>query len=121
MASRGNGMEGKVIACRYCGHSGTGQGPSPIFKVALVGTWVLVAVMVGAVALLGPTLVAVSPILMGSAIGMLSPLYAKLAEPLKCRSCGDVLLPEQPEPHDVVAHGASEGLSENTEGAVAAH
>lgn len=73
--------------CSSC-HCDTVVRPSAAWKLALVGGYVVLGVMVFCAALLGPTIMAVLPLLAATGMGLLPWLHERAGAPPTCSACG---------------------------------
>ena len=74
-------------SCPSCGERGTVERASAWWKVALVAGYVVFSAMVFGASLLGPTIMAVLPLVAGCGIGLLPYLHDKAGAPATCTSC----------------------------------
>lgn len=73
--------------CSSC-HRDTVVRPSAAWMLALVGGYVVLGVMVFCAALLGPTIMAVLPLLAATGMGLLPWLHERAGAPPTCGACG---------------------------------
>ena len=73
--------------CSSC-HRDSVVRPSAAWKLALVGGYVVLGVMVFGAALLGPTIMVVLPLLVGTGLGLLPFLHERAGAPATCTACG---------------------------------
>lgn len=84
--------------CSSC-HRDTVVRPRAMWKVALVGGYVIFSAMVFGASLLGPTIMAALPFLVGTGMGLLPWLHDKAGAPAECSACGKL----QPSEREVAA------------------
>jgi len=77
--------------CSSC-HRDTVVRPSHAWKLALVGGYVVFSAMVFGASLLGPTIMAVLPVLFGAGLGLLPFLHDRAGAPAECTACGKLQL-----------------------------
>lgn len=73
--------------CSSC-HRDTVVRANPLWKLALVGGYFVLGVMVFCAALLGPTIMAVLPLLAATGMGLLPFLHERAGAPPECSACG---------------------------------
>lgn len=73
--------------CSSC-HCDAVVRPHAAWKLALVGGYVVLGVMVFGAALLGPTIMLVLPLLVGTGLGLLPFLHERAGAPATCTACG---------------------------------
>lgn len=73
--------------CSSC-HRDTVVRPKAAWKLALVGGYFVLGVMVFGAALLGPTIMVVLPLLVGTGLGLLPFLHERAGAPAECSACG---------------------------------
>lgn len=73
--------------CSSC-HRDAVVRPHAAWKLALVGGYVVLGVMVFGAALLGPTIMLVLPLLVGTGLGLLPFLHERAGAPATCTACG---------------------------------
>ncbi|MEM7159592.1 MAG: hypothetical protein AAF799_42525 [Myxococcota bacterium] len=88
--------------CPCCGSRGTVVRPSGWWKVALVAGYVAFSAMVFGASLLGPTIMAVLPLVAGCGIGLLPYLHDRVGTPATCTSCHRIVTRSATTPHTVV-------------------
>lgn len=77
---------------------------SPAWKLALVGGYVVFGSMVFGASLLGPTIMAVLPLLFGAGLGLLPWLHDRAGAPAECSACGKLQLGEAGDVAPAVEH-----------------
>ncbi|MCX4247285.1 hypothetical protein [Paraliomyxa miuraensis] len=82
--------------CASC-HEHAVVRPSAAWKAALVGGYVLFGMMVFGASLLGPTIIAVLPLLMATGFGLLPFLHERAGAQAACAACGKLASDEEPE------------------------
>ncbi|MCA9651496.1 MAG: hypothetical protein H6712_30160 [Myxococcales bacterium] len=65
--------------------------PSRAWKAALVGAYGIFVVMIFGAGLLGPTIMAVLPLLAAYGLGVLPWVHERASAPAQCRSCGKIV------------------------------
>lgn len=73
--------------CSSC-HRDAVVRPNAAWKLALVGGYFVLGVMVFGAALLGPTIMVVLPLLVGTGMGLLPFLHERAGAPAECSACG---------------------------------
>ena len=73
--------------CSSC-HRDTVVRANPAWKLALVGGYFVLGIMVFCAALLGPTIMAVLPLLAATGMGLLPFLHERAGAPAECSACG---------------------------------
>lgn len=91
--------------CSSCHHD-TVVRPSAAWTLALVGGYVVLGVMVFGAALLGPTIMVVLPLLVGTGLGLLPFLHERAGAPATCTACGKY----QPAEATVEAEGRASAI-----------
>jgi hypothetical protein len=94
------------VRCSSCRRD-TVVRPSPAWKLALVGGYVVFGAMVFGASLLGPTIMAVLPFLMATGMGLLPWLHDRAGAPAECSACGKL----QPSEDDAPAHDHASALA----------
>lgn len=84
--------------CASCHQPNAVVRPSGAWKIALVGGYVLFGLMVFGASLLGPTIMAVLPMLVATGLGLLPWLHDRAGAPAACVECGKLASDEVPEP-----------------------
>lgn len=86
--------------CSSC-HRDTVVRPSAAWKAALVGGYALFGLMVFGASLLGPTIMAVLPMLAATGMGLLPWLHERAGATAACTACGNLQpAAERPERHE---------------------
>ncbi|MEW5849573.1 MAG: hypothetical protein AB2A00_12215 [Myxococcota bacterium] len=75
-------------ACPSCSQTVVPTGPGPIWKLALVGGYGVISVMVVCSSLLGLGILGMLPVLAISGFGVLPPLHELAGTPPSCPNCG---------------------------------
>ncbi len=76
--------------CPCCHRHNTVVRRSNAWWAALIGAYVLFSAMVFGASLLGPTIMAVLPMLVATGLGLLPYLHGRVAEPATCTACGRI-------------------------------
>ena len=92
--------------CSSC-HRDTVVRRSPAWKLALVGGYVVLGVMVFGASLLGPTIMAVLPLLAATGMGLLPFLHERAGAQPECSACGKL----QPTEVEATTHEHAAELS----------
>ena len=77
--------------CPHCHRHGTLRSPSGRWKVAIPAAYAVFAVMIFGAGLLGPTIMAVLPLLAAYGLGVLPFVHGKAAEPTTCTACDRIV------------------------------
>jgi len=92
--------------CSSC-HRDAVVRPSAAWKLALVGGYLVLGVMVFGASLLGPTIMAVLPLLVATGLGLLPFLHERAGAPAECSACGKL----QPSPAQAAADAHDHALA----------
>jgi hypothetical protein len=97
--------------CSSCQRLDTVTKPSAAWKVALVGGYALFSLMVFGAGLLGPTIMAVLPLLAVTGLGVLPFLHERAGAPAACTACGKLHPAAASEPTDDGLHAHAHAVA----------
>lgn len=80
--------------CASCHEPGSVTRPSGAWKILLVAGYALFSLMVFCASLLGPTIIAVLPLLAATGLGLLPWLHDRAGAPAACQACGRIAADE---------------------------